>query len=290
MKLIREFDPWRNKLCTCPPKYTFNPYTGCRFSCRYCYITSYIKDGFNPRRKDISLYTLEKDIAKVSRTRKPLALSLSTDPYQPLENRYRMTYKILKLLKKYGVPTLITTKSPLILRDIDILQDMNVVVSLTITSLDMDKASKLEPYAPSPKARLETARKLSMHDIPVVIRIDPIIPSITDGEREINHLIHKCSESGARHIVASIYKSKPDNLKRMIDKFPNFRITYQKIYGDGNRINGYRYPDRKYSFKILSYVKKTAEKYGLTFNTCRDGLEYLDTIGCYCDGSHLLHQ
>ena len=288
MRLIKEFDPWKSKLCTCPPKYTFNPYTGCKFGCRYCYITSYIKDGFKPRRKEISLYTLERDVASISKLERPIALSLSTDAYQPLEARYEVTRRMLKILRKYRIPTLITTKSPLILRDIDILRDMNVVVSITITTLDRYKASKLEPYAPRPPARLEAVQRLSDNDIPVVVRMDPIIPSLTDDINEIREAVKTFKDSGARHIVASIYKAKPDNLKRVIQAFPTFRETYRQIYSGGRKISGYKYPELNYSLRILSQIRDIVRRYGLTFNTCRDGVHLLDTPNCYCDGSHLL--
>lgn len=288
MRLIREFDPWKSELCTCPPKYTFNPYTGCRFGCRYCYITSYIKDGFKPRRKDFSLYMFERDVATISKSERPIALSLSTDAYQPLEARYRLTRKILKILRKYRIPTLITTKSPLVLRDLDILRDINVVVSMTITTLDRYKASILEPYAPRPSARLKAVEKLSDNDIPVVVRMDPIIPSLTDDLNEIREAVKKFRMAGARHIVASIYKAKPDNLKRLLQVFPEFRKTYQEIYSVDRRISGYKYADLNYSFRILSKVRDIVRNYGLTFNTCRDRLHHLDTPKCYCDGSHLL--
>ncbi len=288
MRLIREFDPWKSSLCKCPPKYTFNPYTGCRFGCRYCYITSYIKDGFTPRVKDIDFYILESDIAKIARSRRPIALSLSTDAYQPLEARYRLTRRILKILSRYKIPTLITTKSTLLLRDLDILRDMNVAVSITITTLDNDIAEKLEPYAPRPSARLKAIKQLAENGIPVVVRIDPIIPSITDDLNDIREAVKTFRDLGARHIVASIYKAKPDNLKRVIEAFPEFIEQYRKVYGKGRRIGGYRYPELNYSLKLLSQVRDLVKSAGLTFNTCRDGLSHLDTPECYCDGSHLL--
>ena len=289
MKYIKVFDPWGNSLCKCPPKYSFNPYTGCRFGCRYCYITSYIRDGFNPRPKQIDFYTLERDVLKVSKTGRPIALALSTDVYQPLEKVYEYTRRILKLLMKYGVPTLITTKSPMILKDIDILRNMNVAVSVTITTLNREKASILEPYAPRPESRLRLVKRLSDEGIPVTVRIDPIIPSITDDINEIGEAIRRYRHAGAKHIVASVYKSKPDNLKRLVRAYPDFIKTYGEIYGGGPRINGYRYADKNYSFRILSQVKHLAVKNDLTFNTCRDGLEFLDSKGTFCDASHLLN-
>ncbi len=288
MRYIKEFDPWKNELCKCPPKYTFNPYTGCRFSCRYCYITSYIKDGFRPRVKEIDFYTFEKEVSKISKDGRPLALSLSTDAYQPLESKYMYTRRILKILGKYDIPTLITTKSSQILRDLDLLENMNVAISITITTLNEDIASKLEPYAPRPSARVYTLEKLVSRGIPVTVRIDPIIPSITDDLRSITDAIKLYRDIGVRHIVASIYKVKPDNLRRILEVYPDFITTYRRIYNPSRRIKGYIYPDPNYTFRILSQIRDITMKNGLTFNTCRDGFEFLDSIGCYCDSSHML--
>jgi len=128
MRLIHPFDPWRSSLCTCPPKYSLNPYTGCQYGCRYCYITSYIPRGFNPRPKKDFLRRLEREVASLEE-RLPIAISYSTDPYQPLEKIYGYTREALKILREYGVPTLITTKSTLVERDIDILMEMDTAVS-----------------------------------------------------------------------------------------------------------------------------------------------------------------
>ncbi len=284
-RLIQRFDPWKSPLCTCPPKYSLNPYTGCVFSCRYCYITSYIPNGFTPRPKKKIMERLEKDLDSLE-DRYPIAVAFSTDPYQPLETKYQFTREILKILREREVPTLLVTKSPLILRDIDLLLEIDVVVSMTITTLHKYKARKIEGNAPNPMARLKALEKLS-RDIPTVVRIDPIIPGITDDIEDLRHIITSVSTAGAKHIVSSIYKAKPDNLKRVINAYPEFRHIYRRLY-NGPRISGYIYVNPTYSKNVLSMVRREALSHGLTFNTCRDGHEYLDTRGTYCDGSHLL--
>ncbi len=286
--LIKPFDPWRSPLCRCPPKYSLNTYTGCIYGCRYCYITSYIPNGFNPRVKKRLLERVEKDLDKLEDIL-PIAISFSTDPYQPLEARYRYTREVLKLLRERDIPVLIATKSPLVTRDIDILLDMDAVVSITITTIDHSTARLIEPYAPSPGARIKALETLSRNGIPTVLRIDPLIPGITDRETMLRKLVEAAYTAGVKHIVSSIYKAKPDNLKRVVAAYPAFKKIYQELYIGGKR-SGYRYIDDRYAYNKLRFMKEIAEDMGLTFTTCRDGLEFLDTPGTYCDGSHLLRR
>ena len=288
MRLIQPFDPWRSSLCTCPPKYSLNPYTGCQYGCRYCYITSYIPRGFNPRPKKDFLRRLEKEVASLEDSL-PVAISFSTDPYQPLEKIYGYTRQTLKILREYGVPVLITTKSNLVERDIDILTEMDTAVSITITTHREEIARAVEPGAPSPRERLETVSRLSDAGIPIAVRIDPIIPGVTDRAEDLEELVRSVSEKGARHIVSSVYKAKPDNLGRMIKSIPRFQEVYRDLYR-GPRINGYRYASTAYREGILRMVRSLAHRYGMTFITCREGLEHLDDKDVYCDASHLLRR
>ncbi|MDI6639569.1 MAG: hypothetical protein QMD78_01965, partial [Methanocellales archaeon] len=90
MDVIRKFDPWGDPLCTCPPKYSFSPYTGCSHRCAYCYITSYIPNAFNCRPKKDLLKRVKKDVSKVDLAI-PISISNSSDPYPPEEKDVLLT-------------------------------------------------------------------------------------------------------------------------------------------------------------------------------------------------------
>ena len=133
--LITPFDPWKGKLCTCPKKYSFSPYTGCSHACIYCYITSYIPNAFNARLKKDLFRRLKKELHKVDTY---ISMSNSSDPYTPEEEKLKATRKCLHIFKENRVATLIITKSHLVARDIDLLSKMKVAVSISITTLDND--------------------------------------------------------------------------------------------------------------------------------------------------------
>ena len=97
MYYIKEFDPWSSSLCTCPSKYSLNPYTGCNHSCIYCYITSYIPNAFHVRIKKDLLKKLNKDIKNIDKNR-IISLSNSSDPYPTVEKELMVTRKILGIL------------------------------------------------------------------------------------------------------------------------------------------------------------------------------------------------
>lgn len=288
MRVIKQFDPWKSPLCPCPPKYTINPYTGCGFKCIYCYITSYIKDPFNPRPKKDVINNLIKDLKRFE-GRKVVAISYSTDPYTYPESKLGITRKILEILAEHGFSILIATKSPLVVRDIDILSRVKSVVSITITTLGDSLSRRIEPEAPLPSSRLEAIRRLRAKDIKVSVRIDPILPYITDDREMIYRLIKKLSELKVNHIVSSVYKLKPDSYNRIIKVFPELRDKYLWLYHKlGTYLYGYLYAPYVYRYNILSYIKKISNRYGMTFSTCREGLRHLDDPETYCDASHLL--
>lgn len=282
MRVLNLFDPWKNKLCTCPQKYSFSPYVGCSHSCLYCYASSYVRDFTKTRIKKDLISNLVKDLENFNYSLY-VSMSNSSDPYQPIEERAKLSRECLKIFKERKVRVLILTKSDLILRDIDILSKMNSVVSITITTLDEEIAKKLEPEAPSPQRRLEALRKLSEQNIPTVLRLDPIIIGINDS---IEDLVVKAREVGVKHIVSSTYKAKIDSWKRLYEVFPEKMKRLKNLYFRlGERISGYYYLPKIIREKTMKRVKDIVERNGLTFACCREGFTHLNSA--ICDGSHL---
>jgi DNA repair photolyase len=288
--IIKRFDPWGNPLCTCPPKYTFNPITGCGHKCKYCYITSYIKDAFHPRVKNNLIYLVEKDLRRLP-PNSIVAISYSSDPYSPPEDKERNMRLILNLMKAYNMNVLIATKSNLVTRDIDIISDMNCVVSVTITTLDGSLANILETDSPSPKDRINAIEKLVDCGIPVSLRIDPIIPYVNDDLISLRELVELSSSLNIKHIVSSIYKMKPDSFKRLIEAFPEYKVKLRRLYIDSGEYKyGYRYAETKYRKRVLHLVKDLVDRYNSLagFNVCREEFIYLNSSSCFCDAQHLL--
>ncbi|UNQ73028.1 SPL family radical SAM protein [Infirmifilum sp. NZ] len=287
MTYVRPFDPWRaTSLCTCPFKYTVNPYTGCSHGCLYCYASSYIKDFFKPRPKENYLDVVRRDLRRI-REGSIVNISSSSDPYQPLEGKYMYTRRTLEMLSGRFTAEVVT-KSDLVVRDVDLLSGMSSVVSITITTLDSSLAQRLEPGAPSPQRRVKAVELLSREGVPVVVRLDPLIPGLNDSPESIAEVVDAAASAGARHVVSSTYKVKPDNLRRMTEAFPEIIPRLRDLYFEkGERLHGYLYAEKTYRREVLATVKSEAERRGLTFATCREGLADLNTPGVSCDGTHL---
>ncbi len=272
--MIGIFDPWKGGLCTCKKKYTLNPYTGCMHHCLYCYITSYVKNGFDLRIKNINFKIFENKIKKLDKDI-PFSISNSSDPYPEVEESLKITRKILEILKENDFKVSIITKSSLFLRDVDILKDMKVTISLTVTTPLDDLAKKLEPDAPLPSKRIYAIKEISKYKIPVCLRIDPIIPGINDDYDLIDDFLNDISPY-IKMVSVSTYKAKPDNLIRLKNVFKDIKIDFEK-----DKIRGYKYIRKEKRFEIISEIKKIVKKYNLKFGICREGFYGLsDTLSC----------
>ncbi|MGB9718521.1 MAG: SPL family radical SAM protein [Thermoproteota archaeon] len=286
MKLITPFDPWRGKLCTCPPKYSFSPYRGCGHRCAYCYITSYIPGAFKPRVKEFTLPQLENELKKLDRS-KPVSIANSSDPYTPGEAQNLLMREALPVFVRNGFKLLIVTKSNLVARDIDILSRGRVCVSVTVTTLNERVAKRLEPFAPHPVSRLRALEALSRAGIPTMIRLDPIIPGVNDDSNTISAILKAASEAGVRQVTTSTYKAKPDNFKRVLTVFPELEEDLKNVYSRGERVGRSTYLDKRLRRELVLKVREAAEELSMGFASCREGFPELHTAET-CDGSHML--
>lgn len=279
--VLRLFKSSKELMCSCKPKYAMNTYSNCSHGCVYCYGRPYQRHGQPRARKEI-LKELEKELSKAERL--PVCLSPIVDPYTPEEEKYGLTKKVLRALTDNGFPILIMTKSDLVLRDLDILNTSDCVVSLTVTTLDKEKAARLEPKAPSPERRLNALKQLS-GKIPVTARIEPIIPYCNDREDELEQLVKELSYSGVRHITSGMLRivrpcwgnirravSEPEKLEELYFKKPDKRFWYW-------------YAPKDVRYKSMRFIKDLAEKYKMSFGCCREGFRFGTAA---CDGQDYL--
>jgi DNA repair photolyase len=280
--LISRFDPWRSGLCTCPPKLTFNPYTGCDHHCLYCYATSYIPNHRTLRQKKALLPTLRREVSRLSG--EILAMSTSSDPYPTVEAELGLTRQCLKIIGQSNCRLQVFTKSDIIARDVDLLSEMPCMVALTITTSDDDLAAVIEPHAPSSSKRIRAAETLLSHGVPVVVRVDPVIPTLNDDPSE---LLSTLAGIGVKHITSSTYKVKADNWMRLTEALPE---TAEKLYPlyfqQEEKAAGNRLLPKDFRFKLLKNMRDLSERNGMRFGVCREGFGELSTAGC--DGSWLL--
>jgi len=188
----------RNRSPDIPFAQSINPYRGCEHGCIYCYARpSHAHVSLSPGldfetrlffKRDAAAL-LERALSARAYRCSPIALGANTDPYQPIERRYRVTREILETLSACHHPVTIITKGAAILeRDIDLLADMArrrlIAVFISIATLDAELKRTLEPRAAAPEARLSAMRKLAAAGVPVGVMLAPVIPVLTDHELE----------------------------------------------------------------------------------------------------------
>jgi DNA repair photolyase len=187
---------------------SINPYRGCEHGCIYCYARpSHAFQGLSPGLDfETKLFVkpdapelLARELAAPDYQPKMIAMGTNTDPYQPIERKWRVTRRILEVLRDANHPVGIVTKSVLVTRDIDILSEMaakNLAkVALSITTLDHRLARAMEPRASTPSKRLEAIRALTNAGIPTAVMVAPIIPAINDSE--IERILDAAADAGA---------------------------------------------------------------------------------------------
>jgi len=185
--------------------YAYNPYAGCYHGCRYCYGRAYTRYGEVAEAWGEIIYVKENAVEvlmeEVRRARRGVVgVSTITDPYQPIEAEERLTRRGLEILLSSGFEVSIQTKSPLVLRDLDILSKHRnrVDVGITITTLDPVVAGLIEPRAPEPVARAEALRRLSTEGINTWVFLGPIIKGVNDSPETIEGIVALAAEAGSR--------------------------------------------------------------------------------------------
>ncbi len=256
-----------------PFRWTINPYRGCEFGCKYCY-ARYTHDvmeldatDFEDKiyAKHASAALLRQELSRIDR-KEHIALGTATDPYQPAERRFGRTRAILEVFaRERGRFLGITTKSDLVLRDLDLLREIarsNVLgVNMTITTLDQGLARLLEPRAPRPALRLETVRRLSAAGICVSVFPNPIMPGITDGEQALDRLARAAKEAGALSFGGGPLFLMPSAQKVFFpfldEHYPDLAPKYRETFARG------AYLSKAYKEGLRDRVQRIRDRYGL---------------------------
>jgi DNA repair photolyase len=230
--------------------YSMNPYQGCEHGCIYCYArNTHEYYGFSAgldfeskiivKKNAASL--LEQELLKPKWNAVPIMLSGNTDCYQPQEKKFEITRKMLKVLAQYRHPVSIISKNSLVLRDVDLLQDLasdNLVhVYISITTLNEELRRTMEPRTASSLKRLKTIEELAIANVPVGIMSAPIIPGL--NHHEIPEVLKAASEHGALNagmtvvrLNGSIGKIFEDWLRK------NFPDRFEKVWNQISSMHG----------------------------------------------------
>lgn len=205
-----------------PFRWTINPYRGCTHACAYCfarptheYLGLDVGRDFE-KRIVVKVNAVERTAADLSTARwarEHVAMGTNTDPYQLVESRYRLTRGLIGVLAEHDTPFSILTKSPLILRDEDVLgaaaERVDVATALSIGTLDAEVARITEPQAPSPQKRLEAVARLNDSGLACGVLIAPVIPGLTDNDPSIERLVRAALDAGATSVSAVLLHLRP---------------------------------------------------------------------------------
>lgn len=210
-----------------PFDWTLNPYRGCEHGCIYCYARPYheylgFSCGLDFETKIVAKHDaprmLIEELAHPKWKAEPIVMSAITDVYQPIERELELTRQCLQIMADCRQPVNTMTKGALVLRDLDLWQQLARInagrVTVTLATLDDALAKLLEPRAASPARRLHVIRELSKAGVSVTVNIAPVIPALTD--REMPAILEAVAEAGARR-CAWVLLRLPWQLKELFD-------------------------------------------------------------------------
>ena len=287
--------------------WSINPYIGCAFGCAYCYARyahRYVME--RSVAGDRLAGAAERDVGRippwlaferhifVKRNAAELlaralrqgserhlalvrgehiAIGTATDPYQPAERRFRVTREILEVLAQHpGLHVSITTKSPLVTRDVDVLARIarysTISVHVSLITVDRTLARRLEPRAPTPESRLRAIARLHEAGVAVSVNCMPVLPGITDHPRDLEALVRRVAGAGASCIATGSLRLQHEARKRYLPfiarEFPHLVERYARAYAHAHA------PSDAYRERLAALMARLCRDYGLRRRTDED--------------------
>ena len=261
--------------------YGMNIYRGCSHGCIYCDSRSKCYQ-FTHAFEDIEVKQnapelLEKAL-RSKRKKCMIGTGAMSDPYMHCEEELRLTRKCLEIIHKYGFGAAIQTKSDRILRDIDLLDEINrsakCVVQITLTTYDDDLCSILEPHVCNTKRRIEVLEIMRDRGIPTIVWLSPILPFINDTAENITSIMNECVRTGVKGIIdfgmgLTLREGDREYYYAALDKhFPGMKQRYIRRYGNSYELPS---PDAK---ELASTVQKICKENGI-LSTPEDCFSYM---------------
>ena len=228
-------------------KWSFNPYQGCAHGCHYCFARRYhfLRDqdpgdqfSGTVMVKVNAPEALERDLSRPSWKRDTVAVGTATDPYQPVEGKYRITRRCLEVFCRKRNPVGIVTKGTMLIRDLDLLTELSrraaCTVCFSITTLDEGLRRKLEPGTPPAQKRLQVMEKLVAAGVNAGVILAPIIPGITDSPSNLEEVAKAAAHHGARFLSSNVLNLKEGTKEHFFSflqkEYPSLAGTYRRLY------------------------------------------------------------
>lgn len=266
--------------------YSINPYEGCGFNCTYCYVHG-SKYGENLAEKIVikkdAATILDKQLANRAKNNEHgfIAVGSATDAYMQVEEEIGLTKQLLQIILKHRFPVFISTKSTLILRDLDLLKQIDkaailpsdlqqtlkrgVIISFSFSTLDEKLSEQLEAGAPSPQQRLETLQKTKEAGFLCGVNAIPLLPFISDTDEKLEKMIAGAKQYGADYILVgglTLFGVEERDSKQLYFKFlrnhyPHLLEKYEKMY------SSVYYPSWQYQNDLKKRTEALCKKYSI---------------------------
>lgn len=264
-----------NRVDGMPFRWTLNPYRGCTHGCHYCFARRYhtqfeLGAGDEFARvilvKTNLVSVLRRELDRPAWRRELVAVGTATDPYQPIEGRYRLTRGALAALAGARTPTGLVTKGPMVVRDVDALQELSrrasVTVYISVPSVDEDAWRRLEPGTAHPLQRLRAVRTLVDAGIRAGVLMAPIVPGITSDRDRLEATVKAVADHGARFVGANLLYLKGGTRMHFLEflarEYPELTASYGELFAGGAS-----YVPEGYRNRVRATVRDLQRRAGL---------------------------
>jgi DNA repair photolyase len=236
-----------NRVKGMPFAWSLNPYSGCVHRCTFCYVRAFEQRADRPsddrygrsiRVKVNVAEVLARELGRASWARETVAIGAATDPYQPAEGRYRLTRACIEALGRAATPFGIITRGPLIVRDLDVLQDAarraEVTVTFSVPTLDREVWRTTEPGTAPPRQRLRALTRLVEAGVRASVGIAPILPGLSDRPEQLAEVVKAARAAGATGIWANLLYLAPGTKEHFLEAlardWPEQLERYEDLY------------------------------------------------------------
>jgi DNA repair photolyase len=236
-----------NRVTGMPFRWSLNPYTGCAHRCTFCYVRAFERRADRPsgdeygrsiRVKVNVAEVLRTELARPSWAFEGIAIGAATDPYQPAEGRYRLTRACLEALADARNPFSLITRSPMIVRDLDVLTRAagraSVSVAFSVPTLDPEVWRATEPGTAPPAQRLRALRTLAEAGIEAGVGMAPILPGISDRPDQLEAVVRAAREAGAANVWVNLLYLRPGTREHFLEQlardWPEQLDRYERLY------------------------------------------------------------
>ena len=236
-----------NRVRGMPFDWSLNPYMGCVHRCTFCYVRAFELRADRPaddrygrsiRVKTNIAEVLARELARPSWQREGIAIGAATDPYQPAEGRYRLTRSCLEVLTEAWNPFSLITRGPMIVRDVDVLQEASrradVSVTFSVPTLDEEIWRTTEPGTAPPRQRLRALRQLVDAGVKAGVGLAPILPGLSDRPELLADVVRAARQAGATGVWANTLYLRPGTKEHFLDAlardWPEQLERYERLY------------------------------------------------------------